>query len=270
MGSELNQSQDFFPKLKALQFPDLEELREKMNARSEPDIGILMGSIGVPVTEDNFEIDDGIPIVQNRKTVLYIREPTDFNRYRTLPKYHIFDCSKVKEMREKGQYHRYKAADRTDGKFHLELPAGNEPSLRELVLCRYCLNELRSRFGWNIFPNEPEDFPLADWLEPFFNYSSDEWKERSQACREKANWTCQECNINLESDHYLLHAHHKWGTKYDDPEDLVALCIGCHALQDEGGHRMLKYYPDYEEFMGKYGDEWINFSPEENIIEIGF
>ena len=112
---------------------------------------------------------------------------------------------------------------------------------------------------------------MADWLEPFFDYSSDEWKERSQTCREKANWTCQECGTNLKSDSHFLHAHHKWGTKYDDPEDLIALCIGCHAKQDGGGHRMLKYYPDYEEFMGKYGDEWIAYiNSKELDIEVGF
>ena len=48
----------------------------------------------------------------------------------------------------------------------------------------------------------------------------------------------------------------EWGIKFNDPEDLIALCIGCHAKQRGGGHRMLKYYPDYQEFMSKYGEEW--------------
>ena len=271
MGSELNQSQVFFPKLEALQFSELKELREKMDAQSEPDIDILMRSIGVPVTKDKFEIDDGIPIVQNRKAVLYIQEPANFNKYRTLPKYHIFHCSKLKEMVEKGEYHRYCASSRADGKFHLKLSADNELSLRELVLCKFCLYELRSKFGWNVFPKEPEDFPLVDWLEPFYAYSSDEWKERSQACRKKAKWTCQECGINLQSNSHFLHAHHKWGTKHNNPSDLIALCIGCHAEQPGGGHRMLKYRLDYEEFMKKYGDEWeFYINSKELDTEIGF
>ena len=227
-----------------------------MDAQSEPEIDILMRSVGVPVIKDEFEIDDGIPIVQNRKAVLYIREPTNFDKYRTLPKYHILHCKTLIEMEENGQYHRYHASNRTDGKFIVKLSAGNELSLRELVLCRFCLNELRSRFGSDVFPKEPEDFPLADWLEPFYAYSSDEWKERSQACREKAKWTCQECGINLQSNSHFLHAHHKWGTEFNDPEDLIALCIGCHAKQLGGGHRMLKYRLDYEKFMKQYGDEW--------------
>ena len=134
MGSEVNQSKDFFPKLGALQFSELKALREKMNARSEPDIDILMGSLGIPVTEDKFEIDDGIPIVQDRKAALYIREPTNFDRYGTLPKYHIFHCTTLKEMQKQKLYHRYYASSRTDGKFLLKLSPTNELSLRELVL----------------------------------------------------------------------------------------------------------------------------------------
>ena len=92
-------------------------------------------------------------------------------------------------------------AERTDGKFHVKLPNSNELSLCELDLCWNCLKQLKSKYGRGVFPENPEDFPLEDWLEPFFHYSSEEWKERSQACKEKANWTCQEpgCNINLKS-----------------------------------------------------------------------
>ena len=265
----MNSPKDFFPKLKALQFPELKALRDKMDARSEPCIDMRMRLIGVTVTKDDFEVDDGIPIVQNRKAVLYIREPAKFKGSVTLPKYHIVHCTKLKEMQKQKLYHKYYASSRTDGKFLLKLSPTNELSLRELVLCRYCLNELRSRFDWDVFPNEPEDFPLADWLEPFFDYSSTDWENRSKACREGANWICQECYINLESNRHFLHAHHNWGTKFNDPEVLVALCIGCHAEQPGGGHRMLKYRPDYEEFMRKY-DYKFNSDSEGNVIEIGF
>ena len=252
----MNESQFFFPKLEGLQFSELKALRE-MNARAEPSVDILMESVGVPVTEEKFKVDDGIPIVQNRKSVLYIRVPRNFDRYGNLrygdlPRYHIFHCSKLKEMQEHRLYYRYHASNRTDKKFHLKLSSTNELSLRELVLCRYCLEELGCRFGKNIFPNKPEDFPLADWLEPFFHYSSEDWQKRSETCRQEANWTCQKCKTNLESNPHLLHAHHKWGTRFNNPKDLIALCIRCHAEQPGGGHRMLKYYPDHDEFMSKY------------------
>ncbi len=154
----MNQPKVFFPKLDALQFSGLKELREKMDARSEPDIDILMRSVGVSVTKDKFEIDDEIPIVENRKAVLYIQEPKRFQGRVSVPKYHIFHCSKIKEMQEQGLYHRYHASSRTDGKFYLKLSRTNELSLRELVLCKFCLSELKKRFGWDVFPKEPEDF----------------------------------------------------------------------------------------------------------------
>ena len=258
----MNSSQVFFPKLEALQFPELEALRAKMDAQSKPDIDIrLEDGVGESVHDKNFEIDHGIPIIQNRKSVLYLQDVWNYKRAfnGAEPKYHVVHCKPLQRMRTRGNYENLFATRRTDGQFFVKLSDSNKLSLHKLSICQVCLTELRRKFGSNVFPIDPEKFPIADWLEPFFDYSLDEWKERSQVCREKANWTCQECNINLESDHYLLHAHHKWGTKYDDPEDLIALCIGCHALQDGGGHRMLRYYPDYEEFISKYGEEWRSY-----------
>ena len=236
-------------------FPELDELKEKMNARTEPEIDMQLRVIGVNVAEDTLKIDNKIPIVHNRKVVLYLKEPFAVQKFGN-PKYHIRHCEKIVEMQEKGDYDRFFASTRMDGNFYLKLPTSKELSLEKLVLCGYCLNELKFQYGAGIFPKNPEDFPLEDWFEPFFEYSSEAWKARSRGCRERANWTCQVCRINLESDPYLLHVHHKWGTRYNDPEDLIALCIGCHSKQPGGGHQMLRFYPDYQEFMTKYGEQW--------------
>ena len=255
MGSALNQSKDFFPKLDALQFSELKALQDKMNARSKPAIDILMESIGVPVTEEKFEVDDGIPIVHNRKAVLYLRDVWNYRRNfdDKDPKYHVVHCETLQRMQLRGNYGNYSSTKRADRKFFVKLSSDEDLSLLELELCRNCLKELGERYRPGVFPADPKRFPLEDWLEPFFDYSSEVWQKRSSDCREKTNWICQECNINLESNPYWLHAHHKWGRRFNDPQDLIALCIGCHAEQPGGGHRMLKYYPDYEEFMRKYG-----------------
>ena len=128
---------------------------------------------------------------------------------------------------------------------------------------------LKEQYGTDVFPPDPKEFPLADWFETFenakefdqinssdgsFDYSSKDWKERSLACRENASWICQKCNINLETDPHFLHAHHQWGTKYNDPEDLIALCIHCHSQQPGGGHKVLATYPEHQQFMKKYGN----------------
>ena len=241
-------------------FPELDKLQEKMNAQTEPKVDMRLRIVGVDVTQDNFKIEDKIPIVHNRKVALYIKEPKNYHIYRELPKYHIRHCEKIIEMQQNRQYHRYIASTRMDGNFDLKLSTSNELSLEKLLLCKYCLGELKSQYGDRIFPTEPENFPLEDWFEPFFDHSSEVWKARSQVCRERANWTCQECPINLESHQHLLHAHHKWGTRYNDPEDLIALCIACHAKQPGNGHQRLRFYPDYDEFMTKYGVQWKFFT----------
>ena len=223
-----------------------------MDVPPESEIDILLRTLGVSVTKNNFEIDDKIPIVQNRKAILYIREPQNFHIYQTLPKYHILHCRKLREMQKQGDYRKYYATHRADGMFPLKLSNNNPVTICKLTLCAYCFRELRELYGWHVFPTDPEKFPLEDWLEPPFDYASEEWKKRSLDCRKKANWTCQECNINLESNPHLLQAHHKWGTKFNDPQDLIALCIRCHAKQPGGGHRGLKRYPEYNEFMSYY------------------
>ena len=243
----------------------LDKLKEKMNARTEPELDMRLRVIGENLNQNNIKIEDGIPIVNNRKVVLYIRSPRDYHRYRKLPRYHILHCQKIIEMKENEEYYKYFATTRTDGNFLLKLTTNNELSLEKLVLCKLCLNKLRSQYGWSVFDSDPEKFPLEDWFEPFL-YFSEDWQVRSQACRESANWTCQECNINLESDRFLLHAHHKWGTRYNDQEDLIALCIACHAKQPGGGHQMLSFYPNYNEFITSYGEIWRELSAQKERI----
>ena len=172
-------------------------------------------------------------------------------------------------MRRYGHYGRYHATRKTDGYFLVKLSIRDELSPYKLNLCKNCLNKLKEKYGHDVFPTEPGEFPLADWFETFdydeeldqtgsppvlFDYSSEAWQARSIACRQSANWKCEQCRIDLKDDRYFLHAHHKWGTQFNDPEDLIALCIRCHAEQPGHGHETLKYNPAYQEFMQKYSN----------------
>ncbi|MDE0015145.1 MAG: hypothetical protein OXU51_03085 [Candidatus Poribacteria bacterium] len=89
-----------------------------------------------------------------------------------------------------------------------------------------------------------------------FDYQAGWWKEYSTWYREQRNWTCEVCHISLNDDRYYLHTHHIWGTQYNDPKDLMALCIGCHSEQPGGYHSQLKESRDYQGFMEKYGQQW--------------
>ena len=99
-------------------------------------------------------------------------------------------------------------------------------------------------------PRIPKSVP-----EPF-DYQAKWWKEYSTWYREQRNWTCEVCQISLNDDRYYLHTHHVWGTQYNDPKDLMALCMGCHSEQPGGYHSQLKESRDYQGFMGKYGKQW--------------
>ena len=89
-----------------------------------------------------------------------------------------------------------------------------------------------------------------------FDYQADWWKKYSTWYREQRNWTCEACQISLNDDRYYLHTHHIWGTQYNDPKDLMALCIACHSEQPGGYHSQLKESRDYQGFMEKYGKQW--------------
>ena len=254
-------------------FPELEALREKMEAEDlcfKPMIDIQSQTGSVSVLSDEFDIiDNEIPTVQNRKASFYIWDARAYREnWNKDPRYHVVNCEKLQEMKEKKRFGQYRATRRTDRKFPVTFPSSDELIPLELVLCRYCLTQLKEQYGERVFPENPMEFPLADWFETFdydekldqtgsphvpFDYSSEAWRARSIACRQSANWKCKQCRISLKDDSYFLHTHHKWGTRFNDPEDLIALCIRCHAEQPGHGHETLKYDPGYQEFMKKYG-----------------
>ena len=240
----------------------------------------LVGSM--PVSRENFSTDDKIPILKNRKVLLYLQDAgTYYARYESYPKYHVVDCKTLQNMRRDGNYDNFCATRRTDGKFLVYLSDSAELTPFKLVVCKNCLTKLAQQYGAGVFDTDPKKFPLADWLETFdghhrstptgsshatFDYSSEAWRERSRACREKADWQCEECGLDLELAPHLLHAHHKWGTRYNCREDLRALCIGCHAEQSGSEHQTLKSYPDYLQFMDRFGAKWrARFKPNPQV-----
>ena len=89
-----------------------------------------------------------------------------------------------------------------------------------------------------------------------FDYESIWWTTLSTLYREQQNWQCEgeTCGLSLHKHKHYLHTHHIWGPRLSTPEDLKALCIGCHAEQP--GHAHLKEESDYKSFMKRYGKKW--------------
>ena len=54
----------------------------------------------------------------------------------------------------------------------------------------------------------------------------------------------------------LPYHSHIWGIQYNEPKDLKALCLGCHAEQSGQHHHMMRETEDYKHFMEKYGKRW--------------
>lgn len=254
-------------------FPGLDNLLQQMGVPFQPfvdpEIEKSITTRGITVEPDEVRVaPDGILEYQGRKIVLYIRDVKGH-----LPKYHVVDCQTLKEMRSAGRHKRYVVTRRTDGEFLLNF-ADNlsrpEPETHRLDICKHCLRQLKLRYIY-----APNAFPLADWFnainpsyepppidglygpittpatDPVSNYPPN-WKLLSLQCRERAGWKCEECRIYLKLQPKFLHAHHLRGTQHNRPEELQALCIRCHA--EQRGHSHIKHWPDYLEFMDKYGN----------------
>lgn len=72
------------------------------------------------------------------------------------------------------------------------------------------------------------------------------WKEIAIAVKEAANWKCQQCGIDCSDpkqwrgDRHLqalftLTVHHSdYNPENNSPENLIALCSGCHLAKHQG------------------------------------
>ncbi len=257
------------------EFPDLDNVRKRFGVPFRPyippDIIKEIKTRGKTVESNDIKVaTNGTLEYQGQKIILYIRDVKG-----SIPKYHVVDCRTLRGMRESGNYKRYVVTRRTDGEFILNFADNllrDTPETHRLDICKNCLwRELNLRSVY-----APNAFPLADWFnavdpgyepppkdglygpktspitDPYSNYPP-EWNLLSFQCRERANWKCEKCDIDLKADRRYLHAHHLRGTNHNDPEDLKALCIGCHAEQPF--HNMTGLQ-DYKDFIEKYGNLW--------------
>lgn len=99
----------------------------------------------------------------------------------------------------------------------------------------------------NPYEENPDDFDgvdcmermgpsLADQLDKYFDevdrdgrYVS-EWQFISHTYRTSHDFECENCSVSLVASPYLLHVHHRDHDKgNNEPENLIALCLLCHA-----------------------------------------
>jgi len=254
------------------------ELKRRDGGLTVAELEVLItGGIDIRSLDEIRVLTDGTLAYKDRRIVIYIRDISDYGGDRTgienLPKFHVSNCKKLREMRSQKRFGRYVVAARDDGQFQINVIGGSSTrsALRSLRVCQYCLSELRYQSFSRELPRQRRirivsEFTLRRFFElwprdlidpmglesettaPLNDYTGD-FGEHAATVKTQAGHRCQECGIFLGSvDHRkFLHAHHLNGVKYDNSlENLVALCIRCHANQP--GHSHLKSSADFWNF----------------------
>jgi len=208
----------------------------------------------------------GLLTHKGEQVMLYIKN-TRKDRYALehalddAPKFHIAECAALAEMRRRGRFERYVATNNHSGLFDVvswdKSSRRTEDMQARLYVCKKCLETL----NWNEFSrarggqrNQIRDsFSIEDFFMEFSTFFhskprytdknapkdgyAPDWISTSRRYREKMKWVCEKCHIDLSGQKRLLHCHHKNGVTSDNSNNnLLALCVLCHANQPSHGH----------------------------------
>ena len=218
---------------------------------------------------------DGTLIYDGRRVLIHIRDVANMGGRKHIPRFHISNCRTLVEMKSSGRFERYVVSEREDGNFHIRYDTG-PLKVTKLDVCQNCLDNLswrgfssdmsknsRSQIVSSFAPKEFFDkYPKS--LHPVIpahtsatapiNDYPENWDEISRELKRQLRYRCQQdgCGVQLSAqDTKFLHIHHKNSLRNDcRPENLVCLCIRCHAEQPNHSH--MKSLPEYIDFVSKF------------------
>lgn len=183
-----------------------------------------------------------------------------------LPKLHICDCQKIKDMKNAGRLQRYISSGKHHRMREIRFVGNHQHSVKtersNLDVCKYCLAQIKWQGYHTGLPSTEKDhsaksFNLAEFYqhyEPQFyqemidvlysdqdkvplNAYQHNWAYISYEFRKSKRWRCESCRKDCSANHAELHTHHINGNKADNHRNnLSALCYDCHASQPMHEH----------------------------------
>ena len=201
----------------------------------------------VSLHEGNLEFsDDGIFLVDEdgvkRQVYLYKRK-YHLERYGK-PRFHICKCETIQEFLSGRDIPEYRRANTSSVKVLDWDNDDDEVEVSDLPLCKNCAAIIYDDRDYNMDSSEfaeilrnaasaEEEQPTDTEVNPRTGYTKD-WQEISSAFREKHNYTCEKCGVQVSPfESEFMHVHHVNKNKTDNREsNLQCLCIKCHSEVD--------------------------------------
>lgn len=239
-----------------------------IDLRTLDPIDIELGQ-GIAVGLEDVEIESGLLHYKGRQILLYIPDHGPrIDQALANPKgkgvnrFHVCDCRKLQEMRERGRYERYVATNDLEGDFEVygvSQANGERKGIAQLAVCMFCLERLNYKGyqgkTWNERRNIPREFSLEEFFSTYSSYFrhmpsrwaggeqnagyTDDWPEISGRYKAEQDFQCEKCGVSLKERAHrrLLHVHHKNGVKTNNQySNLIALCADCHRKEPYHAH----------------------------------
>ena len=171
-----------------------------------------------------------------------------------LPKFHPFNCKTLEEF----------SGFAFTNKMPVDIYSKDERRTyqsQNLSLCGNCSKEI-FRSWWGSDRPWFESVLMFIEQQKFPTYKDDGyhsmWAQISEAYREKMEWKCENCSIDLSTpnDRQYLHTHHKNGNIKDNrTSNFKALCLLCHALEHQAKLIQGTGFYEVDAFVRKYRDK---------------
>ncbi|MFN8300670.1 MAG: HNH endonuclease signature motif containing protein [Chitinophagales bacterium] len=260
---------------------------DKVNSNFQP----ITKKLSQQELNANIEFDiDGIYFKDKKgnrhKGFLYIekgysRGTATANGWKTMiPKFHVVNCRTIDEQKRKINFNgHYVFSTRV---VKMEDLDGVE---KEPLVCENCVRlhpgvysgMLTSNFRDEVILNGeaegdffdhdlPKDIPTDFW-----GYT-DGWNNLSKNYRMMKKFTCESCGIALNQNYangYYLETHHKDGNKKNNDDDnLICLCVLCHANVDSihqanyakgsAKQKLMDFIKMFEDELIKVGNKYLS------------